>query len=190
MAAAGNWLIAGLGNPDPEYSQTRHNVGFVVADILAERLGGRFKRATKHRSLVGQARDLDARVVLAKPQTYMNDSGIALASLSRYYKVPLERVVVVYDDIDLAFAKLRVRAGGGTAGHNGLRSIVASIGPDFVRVRIGVGRPPGRMDPADYVLAPFAKRERTEIDVVIEQAADAALVVVRDGVSAAQNEFN
>src|SRR5437899_1188224 len=153
--AEATWLVAGLGNPEPGYAPTRHNAGFMAIDLLASRLGARFKRASKHRSLVAETRDGDARIVLAKPQTYVNESGSAIASLSHYNKVPPERVIVVYDDIDLAFAKLRVRAGGGTAGHNGLKSIMAAIGPEFVRVRIGVGRPPGRMDPADFVLSPF-----------------------------------
>jgi peptidyl-tRNA hydrolase, PTH1 family len=184
------WLLAGLGNPGPEHAATRHNAGFVAADIIASRLGSSFKRASKHRALVAETRDGDERIVLAKPQTYMNDSGQSLASLTKYFDVPVERVVVIYDDIDLAFAVLRVRQGGGTAGHNGLKSIVAAVGPEFVRVRIGVGRPPGRMDPADYVLSPFTKKEREEIDTTIERAADAALVVVHDGVSAAQNLYN
>lgn len=187
---ADTWLLAGLGNPGDTYAATRHNVGFVCLDLLASRLGTRLKRATKHRSLVAEARDGDERLVLAKPQTYVNESGSALASLSHYHKVPPERIVVVYDEIELTFANLRIRLGGGTAGHNGLKSIVSAIGPDFVRVRIGVGRPPGRQDPADFVLSPFSKKEREEIAVAIEEAADAALLVVREGVEAAQNRYN
>ena len=188
--AEGVWLLAGLGNPGPEHEGSRHNAGFVAEDLLASRLGASFKRSRKHRALVAEARDGEARVVLAKPQTYMNDSGTSLASLAKYYRVPVEQVVVIYDDIDLAFAVLRVRLGGGTAGHNGLKSIVGAIGPGFVRVRIGVGRPPGRMDPADYVLSRFAGHERDEIAVTIERAVDAALAVVREGVAAAQNTYN
>jgi PTH1 family peptidyl-tRNA hydrolase len=188
--AEGAWLVAGLGNPGPEYAATRHNVGFVALDLLASRLGARSKSSAKHRAHVAETRDGDARLVLAKPQTYVNESGSALASLSRYYDVPSERVIVIYDEIELEFAKLRIRLGGGTAGHNGLKSIVSSIGRDFVRVRIGVGRPPGRMDPADFVLSPFSKKERLEIDAVIEQAVDAALVVVHSGIAEAQNRYN
>ncbi len=188
--AEGVWLVAGLGNPGPEYAATRHNVGFVALDILGGRLGATFKRSSKHGALVADARDGDARLVLAKPQTYVNESGRSLASLSRYYDVPASQSIVIYDEIELEFAKLRVRIGGGTAGHNGLKSIVSAIGPDFVRVRIGVGRPPGRQDPADYVLSPFPKREREEIEMVVERAVDAALVVVRLGVAEAQNQFN
>src|SRR5438093_5232609 len=183
-------LIVGLGNPGTEYAATRHNVGFVAADRLADRLGARFKRGLRHRSLVAEAQIDGAPVVLAKPQTFVNESGAALAGLTRYYRVPAGRTVVVYDELELAFAKIRVRFGGGTAGHNGLKSIVAAIGPAFVRVRIGIGRPPGRLVPAAFVLSPFAKREREEIDAAIDSAAEAALIVVRDGVEAAQNLFN
>lgn len=184
------WLVAGLGNPGPEYAATRHNAGFAALDVLASRLGVTFKRSSKHSALVAEARDDDARVVLAKPQTYVNESGRALASLASYYKIPPERIVVVYDEIELAFCTLRIRLGGGTAGHNGLKSIVAALGADFVRVRIGVGRPPGRQDPADFVLSPFSKKEREEIEPVIEQAADAALLVVHEGVGETQNRYN
>lgn len=188
--AEGVWLLAGLGNPGPDYAVTRHNVGFVALDVLASRLGASFKRSRKHHSLVADTRSNDVRLVLAKPQTYVNESGKALASLARYYDIVSEHIVVIYDEIELEMARLRVRLGGGTAGHNGLKSIVAALGPNFVRVRIGVGRPPGRMDPADYVLSPFSKKEREEIDVSIQHAVDAALVVVHEGVSEAQNRYN
>ncbi len=184
------WLVVGLGNPGAEYADTRHNVGFAVLELVADRLGARFKRASKHRALVAEARDGDERLVLAKPQTYVNESGMAIASLSRYFGAPAERTVVAYDELELVFGKLRVRQGGGTAGHNGLKSIVSAVGPDFVRVRLGIGRPPGRKDPADFVLSPFRAAERDEAAVMIESAADAAMTVVREGVAVAQNRYN
>lgn len=188
---AGPALVVGLGNPGAEYERTRHNAGWRVLDILAARLSARLRPASRHHAFVAEARDPEGgRLVLAKPTTYMNESGVAIASLARFFKVAVERIVMVYDDIDLAQARLRIRLGGGTGGHNGLKSIVSTIGADFVRVRIGVGRPPGRRDPADYVLGRMSKREEEIFAVVFEDAADAALMVVREGVEAAQNRYN
>lgn len=184
------YLVAGLGNPGPDYERTRHNLGFLTADLLAERLGaGRFKRS-KHSARVAEARDGDDRIVLAKPQTFMNESGRSVASLMRFYKAPLENVIVVHDELDLPFGVVRVKLGGGSAGHNGLNSVAQAVGNGFARVRVGVGRPPGRKDPVDFVLEPFTKREEPEVPAIIERAADAVLAIVRDGVSAAQTEFN
>lgn len=183
-------LVVGLGNPGPEYESTRHNAGARAVEILAARLGARLKRS-RLPALVVDVRDGDARMVLARPTTYMNESGRAVARLCSYFKIPLDRLVVVYDEIDLEFGRLRVREGGGTAGHQGLNSIVSALGsPDFARVRIGVGRPPGRKDPAAYVLEPFSSRERETVEVLLEEAADAVLAIVREGVAAAQNRFN
>lgn len=183
-------LIAGLGNPGPEYERTRHNIGFRVADELAARLGGaRFKRS-KNEALVTETRDGETRIVLAKPQTFMNDSGRAVARLARYYDVPADRIVVVHDELDLPFGVVRVKLGGGTAGHNGLGSVAQTIGADFVRVRVGIGRPPGRKDPVDFVLEPFGKREEAEVPAIVDRAADAVLTVVREGVGPAQTKFN
>ena len=185
------YLVAGLGNPDSEYEGTRHNIGFPCVDELADRLdAGKFKRSRKHSALVAEGRDGDERLVLAKPQTYMNLSGRSVASLMRFYKVPLERVIVVHDELDLPFGVVRVKLGGGTAGHNGLGSVAEAIGVGFARVRVGIGRPPGRKDPVDFVLEPFAKREQLEVPAIVDRAADAVLAVVRDGVGAAQTEFN
>jgi len=182
-------LVAGLGNPGPEYERTRHNIGFRVADELAARLGAKFKRS-KHQALVAEARDSKVPVLVAKPQTFMNDSGRALAALKRYYAVPLERVIVVHDELDLPLGAVRVKVGGGAAGHNGVRDVAAAIGPDFVRVRLGIGRPRGRKDPIDFVLEPFAKREEAEIPASLDRGADAVLAILREGVSAAQTMFN
>lgn len=188
--AADVWLIAGLGNPGPEYERTRHNIGFRVADLLAERLGARFKRG-RASAMVAEARDGQVRVVLAKPTTYMNLSGNAIAPLAKYFKVPVERVIVVHDEIDLPFGTLRVKVGGGTAGHNGLRSIVSSLGtPEFARVRLGVGRPAGRTEAADHVLDAFSKAEEKEAPILVAEAADAVQEMLRDGIDRTQNRIN
>lgn len=188
--AAEPHLIVGLGNPGPEYEGTRHNVGARAADVVASRLGERVRRS-KHEALIAEARDGERRVIVARPTTYMNDSGRAVARVAAYYKIPAERIVVAHDDIDLPLARVRVKGGGGTAGHRGIESIVAVLGSrDFARIRIGVGRPPGRTEAADHVLREFSKRERELIEVAVEEAADAALAVVREGVEAAQNRFN
>ena len=187
---AGFYLVAGLGNPGGDYDRTRHNLGFLTADELAGRLGaGRFKRS-KHSALVAEARDGDDRLILAKPQTYMNQSGRSVASLMRFYKLPLEDVIVVHDELDLPFGAVRVKLGGGTAGHNGVSSVAGSVGAGFARVRIGIGRPAGSKDPVDYVLEAFAKREQAEVPAIVDRAADAVLSIVRDGLSAAQTEYN
>ena len=184
------YLVAGLGNPGAEYERTRHNLGFLTVDELAARLGaGTFKRS-KHSSLVAEARDGDDRLVLAKPQTYMNVSGRAIASMMGYYKAELDHVVVVHDELDLPFGTVRVKLGGGTAGHNGLRSIVQSVGDGFIRVRLGIGRPSGRKDPVDFVLEAFSKAEAEAVPGVVDRAADAVQTVAREGVGAAQTEFN
>jgi PTH1 family peptidyl-tRNA hydrolase len=184
------YLVAGLGNPGAEYERTRHNLGFLTVDELAARLGaGKFKRS-KHSSLVAEARDGDDRLVLAKPQTYMNVSGRAIASMMGYYKAELDHVVVVHDELDLPFGTVRVKLGGGTAGHNGLRSIVQSVGDGFIRVRLGIGRPSGRKDPVDFVLEAFSKAEAEAVPGIVDRAADAVQTVAREGVGAAQTEFN
>jgi PTH1 family peptidyl-tRNA hydrolase len=182
-------LVAGLGNPGPRYERTRHNVGFLTADLLAGRLGASFKKSRQH-ALLAEARDDDVRLLLAKPQTYMNESGRAVGALARYRKIPTERIIAVHDELDLSFGTVRVKLGGGTAGHNGLNSIAEVIGPGFARVRIGVGRPPGRMDPVDFVLAAFSAREEEALPGIIERAADAVIAIVRDGISAAQTFYN
>ena len=186
---AARWLVAGLGNPGPEYERTRHNVGFRVADELASRLGAKFKRA-KQSALLADARDGDDTLLLAKPQTFMNESGRALAGLTRYHDVPLERVIVVHDELDLPFGSIRVKLGGGAAGHNGVADVACAIGNGFIRVRVGIGRPPGRKDPVAFVLEPYRKAEEAEMPAIVDRAADAVLAVVREGVGPAQTFYN
>ena len=184
------WLVLGLGNPDPEYGNTRHNAGAMVVRLLADRFGVRLKRS-RQRAEVAEVRDGDARIVLARPTGYVNESGGPASLLVRYYKVPLERLIVVHDEIDLAAGKLQVRRGGGTAGHNGLKDIVKALGsPDFLRVRLGVGRPPGRQEPADYVLEPIPKRLAEDFGVLVERGADAVVDLVHLPLERAQDRHN
>lgn len=183
-------LIVGLGNPGPEYERTRHNLGFLVADELADRFGAKKFKRSKHHALVSQARDGDTPLILTKPQTYMNESGSAVAALARYYRVPPERIVVVHDELDLPLGTVRVKLGGGTAGHNGVASVIDAIGANFGRVRLGIGRPTGRKDPVVWVLEPFSKGEAEEVPAVVDQGSDAVLSILRDGISAAQTTFN
>jgi peptidyl-tRNA hydrolase, PTH1 family len=187
---AGPWLVLGLGNPDAEYANTRHNAGAMVVARLAERSGQKLRRS-RNRAHVAEVREGAARVVLARPDGYVNESGGPASLLTRYYHVPVERVVVVHDEIDLAEGKLQVRRGGGTAGHNGLKDIVKALGsPDFYRVRLGVGRPPGRQDPADYVLERIPKRLAEDFAVLVERGADAVADVVTLPLERAQDRNN
>ncbi len=186
----GLWLVVGLGNPGPEYSGNRHNVGFGIVEALAARMGGRFK-SHKARADVIEGRLAGQRVVLAKPRSYMNESGGPVSALRDFFKVPLDRLVVVHDELDLPFAGLRLKLGGGDNGHNGLKSLRRSLGSgDFNRVRFGIGRPPGRMDAAAFVLRDFSAAERKELDALVEHAADAIEALVVDGMEKAQNTFN
>jgi len=183
-------LVVGLGNPGATYAGHRHNVGFQVVDLLAERMGGRFK-AGKLRAQVLEGRLDGRRAILAKPSTYMNLSGAAVAGLLRYYGVPPEHVVVVHDELDLAFGAVRLKFSGGDNGHNGLRSITTALGTrDYLRVRFGIGRPPGRQDPADFVLHDFAASERRELGELVGWAADAVESLLRRGLEASQNLFH
>jgi len=182
--------VLGLGNPDPEYANTRHNAGAMVVRRLAERFGVHLKRS-RQRAEVAEVRDGDERIVLARPSSYVNESGGPASLLVRYYKVPLERLIVVHDEIDLAAGKLQVRRGGGTAGHNGLKDVVKALGsPDFLRVRLGVGRPPGRQDPADYVLDQIPKRLAEDFAVLVERGADAVIDLVHLPLERAQDRNN
>lgn len=184
------WLIVGLGNPGRAYAGNRHNAGFMVADVLAGRIAARFKR-DRSRAEVATGRLAGLPVTLAKPLGFMNLSGGPVAALRTFYKVPPERTLVIHDELDLPFGVIRVKTGGGDNGHNGLRSVTGSLGTrDYHRVRVGIGRPPGRMDPADFVLRDFSAVERKELPVVLELAADLSEVVAARGVSAAQNEFH
>jgi peptidyl-tRNA hydrolase, PTH1 family len=183
-------LVVGLGNPGDEYRGSRHNLGAEVVELLAKRHGGRLRKR-KERALVDEVTIDGQRVALAIPLTYVNDSGHAVGALVRRFGVDPEQLVVVHDELDLPVAELKVKSGGGLAGHNGLRSIVAHLHTqDFQRVRIGVGKPVSKERGADHVLNRFSKRERAEVDVTVEQAADAVETIVRDGVDAAMNRFN
>ena len=184
-------LVVGLGNPGPDYAETRHNVGFRVVELLAARAGG--GRFSRHRtnSDVLEARLAGRRVVLAKPRTYMNVSGGPVAGLVKYFSVPIEDLVVVHDDLDLGFGVVRLKRGGGEGGHNGLRSISSAVGTkDYLRVRFGIGRPPGRQDPADFVLKRFSGAEKKELEFAVDLAADAAEALLSDGLEPAQNKFH
>ena len=187
------FLVVGLGNPGPAYRGNRHNVGFMVLDLLARRVGGRFSRHKARADVVeGRLGPLPApRVVLAEPRSYMNESGGPVAGLCGFYKIPVEQLVVVHDELDLPYGSLRLKRGGGDNGHNGLRSITRSLGSrDYLRVRFGIGRPPGRMDAADYVLRDFSAAERKDLDFHLDRAADATEALVRNGLESAQNSYN
>lgn len=184
-------LIVGLGNPRPQYEATRHNVGFMVADVLAARIGAKFSSHKKSNSEVIQARLSDRPVVVAKPRTFMNLSGQPVAALARFFSVNPGNIVIVHDELDIEFGSIRLKLGGGEGGHNGLRSISQQLGTkDYLRTRVGVGRPPGRMDAAAYVLKPFSAAERKDLGVICEEAADAAELLLRDGLEAAQNHVH
>jgi peptidyl-tRNA hydrolase, PTH1 family len=183
-------LVVGLGNPGPKYAATRHNAGFLVVELLAERLGARFK-AHKGRADVVEGRLAGVPVVLAKPKSFMNESGGPIVSTARFFKVPVESIVVVHDELDLPFGSLRLKRGGGDGGHNGLRSTTSALGSkDYARVRFGIGRPPGRQDPADYVLREFAAAERKDLGFHVDRTADAVELLLSQGLEAAQNQYN
>jgi len=181
-------LVVGLGNPGPQYATTRHNIGFLVADVLADRIGSGFKVHKKSGADVVTGRLGDTSVVLAKPRTYMNESGRQVGPLARFYSVAPADVIVLHDELDIDFGRIRLKYGGGVAGHNGLRSVSAALGTnDFKRVRIGIGRPPGRQSGASFVLENFNARERPELGTIVEQSADAAELLVGLGLEPAQN---
>jgi len=185
-----DWLIVGLGNPGKEYELTRHNVGAEAVNLLANRHGAKL-RNHKERALVDEVRMGEQRVALAIPTTYMNDSGDSLRRLVKRFGVEPEQVIVIHDELDLPVAQLRMKVGGGVAGHNGLRSIKSHLHSDkFLRIRIGVGKPASKEHGADYVLKKFSPRERNEIDVTLAQSADAAELIVTQGIDAAMNQFH
>ncbi|WP_123605621.1 aminoacyl-tRNA hydrolase [Micromonospora sp. Llam0] len=193
MVETAPWLVVGLGNPGREYARNRHNVGFMVADLLAGRLGVRLSRHRRAAAESGEGRlGLGGpKLVLAKPMTFMNLSGGPVAALAKFYKVPVEQIVTVHDELDIDYGRLRVKQGGGEGGHNGLRSMSRSLGSkEYLRVRFGVGRPPGRQDPADYVLSDFSTTERKELDFLVDRAADLVEAVVVRGLEWAQNTYH
>lgn len=186
------WLIVGLGNPGPEYSNNRHNVGQMVLDELADRIGGSFKtHKSRSHVLEGRLGIGGPRVVLAKPMSYMNVSGGPVSALVKFYDIEPGRVVAVHDEIDIPFNTVKLKIGGGEGGHNGLRDISKALATkDYLRVRVGVGRPPGRMDTADFVLRDFATAEKKELPFLVGDAADAVETVVKEGLPAAQQKYH
>ncbi len=188
--AEDRWLIAGLGNPGPQYAGNRHNVGFMCCDVLAAEAGTNFKR-DRSRAMAASVTVSGVPAVLAKPNSFMNLSGGPVAALRTFYKIPAERIVVVHDELDLAFGAVRLKLGGGDNGHNGLRSITSALGTrDYYRTRIGIGRPPGRMDPADFVLRDFSRAEQAELPEVLDRAALIIQALVDRGMLATQNEYH
>jgi PTH1 family peptidyl-tRNA hydrolase len=184
-------LVVGLGNPGPQYAKTRHNLGFMVADLLAARMGGQFKVHKRSGAEIVTGRLVHRPVVVAKPRTYMNESGRQVGPLAKFYSVLPTDIIVIHDELDIDFGRIRLKLGGGEGGHNGLRSVVNALGTkNFQRVRIGVGRPPGRKDPAAYVLEPFTAAERTEVPAICEQAADATELLIEAGLEPAQNQVH
>jgi peptidyl-tRNA hydrolase, PTH1 family len=184
------WLIIGLGNPGLEYVGNRHNAGRMVVELLASRIGARFKRHRAHAD-IAEGTLSGVLVTLGIARSYMNLSGRPVAALRDFYKVPPNRIVVIHDELDVPFGEIRLKLGGGAGGHNGLRSVSAALGtPDYFRVRFGIGRPPGRMDPAVFVLRDFSSAERKELPLLIERCADAVEALLRDGLGLAQNEFH
>jgi PTH1 family peptidyl-tRNA hydrolase len=182
-------LVIGLGNPGPEYARTRHNAGFLVVDLLAETLGGSYWR-DEGGSKTTKVRLGDEEVVLAKPQAFMNVSGKPVRRLLEIYHVPVEEAIVVHDDLDLPEGDVRAKSGGGHGGHNGLRSLHDSVGDSYLRVRVGIGRPPGRMDPADYVLEPLRGEKLQRLEDSVPTAAQAVIDILERGVDAAMVEHN
>ncbi|MFN8233685.1 MAG: aminoacyl-tRNA hydrolase [Actinomycetota bacterium] len=186
-----DWLVAGLGNPGEPYARTRHNLGARVADELARAADARFRKARFVPVDVAEVRVDRARVWLAKSHRYMNEAGPTYASIAKKHDVAPDHLIAVHDEIDLPFGAMRLKLGGGTAGHNGLRSLQQALRtPDFLRVRLGVGRPPGRQDPADFVLQPFAKRDEADVEILVDDGADAVRALILDGLDAAQDRFN
>ncbi|MGY1805389.1 aminoacyl-tRNA hydrolase [Blastococcus sp. SYSU D00922] len=193
MPSEGPFLVVGLGNPGPGYAGNRHNVGAMVLDELASRAGIKLSpgKGARSRAVSGEGRLAGRRVVLARPLTYMNESGGPVRGLLDYHHLPVDDLVVVHDELDLPFATVRLKRGGGEGGHNGLRSISRSTGTkDYLRVRVGIGRPPGRQDPADFVLKDFSAVERKELDLLLVEAADALEALLVKGLEAAQNEVH
>ncbi|MBX3003951.1 MAG: aminoacyl-tRNA hydrolase [Anaerolineales bacterium] len=184
------FLIVGLGNPGPEYRENRHNAGFMAVEKLAEDLGVKFAKV-QNEAMVAQAGTGEGRIVLAKPRTFMNNSGVSVSQLVRFYKVPLEKLLVAFDDVDLPFETLRLRAEGSSGGQNGMKSIIQKLGSqEFARLRIGVGRPKGRMSTPNHVLQDFSRSEQQALPFVLKRASDAMQTFVSEGIVTAMNKFN
>lgn len=184
-------IIVGLGNPGPTYAGNRHNLGAIVVDTLAEQLSERFKSGARNRADVVETRIAGNRVVLVKPRSYMNESGGAVSTVLKFFKVEPAQLIVIHDELDIPFDSIRLKVGGGNGGHNGIRDIDRALGTkEYARVRVGIGRPPGRMEVADFVLRDFAPAERKELPLVRDRAADAVVTLIKDGLEAAQNAFH
>ncbi len=196
MTTSDVWLVVGLGNPGPTYAGHRHNVGYLVTDELASRLGSSFRAHKSGRADVVEGRlgapgSDGVRMVLARPRCYMNESGGPVKALATFYKVPVERIVAIHDELDIEFGALRVKLGGGDNGHNGLRSMRSSLGSgDFFRVRAGIGRPPGRQEVSDFVLSGYSTQERKELPFQVDRAADAVESLLTEGLEQTQQTFN
>ncbi|TAK68435.1 MAG: aminoacyl-tRNA hydrolase [Actinomycetota bacterium] len=191
VADDGPWLVVGLGNPGAEYAATRHNVGAMVVDVLVARCGGKLSAHRRGRADVAEERLAGRRLILARPRSYMNESGGPVRALGDFYGVPAHRLLVIHDELDIPYGALRLKLGGGDNGHNGLRSVRSSLGSgDFHRLRVGVGRPPGRQDPAEFVLKPFSAVERRELPLILDRAADAVDQLLRDGLAVTQNSVH
>jgi peptidyl-tRNA hydrolase, PTH1 family len=183
------WLVVGLGNPGEQYRRSRHNVGFMVIERLATARGADLTRR-KFSGFYGEARGDGVITMFVLPQTFYNRSGECVAAMSGYFKVPLERVIVVHDDMDLATGRIRIKRGGGDAGNRGVRSIAEALGKDFIRVRVGIGHPDNDHGDIDYVLRPLGRDETLQFEPILDRAADAALAIIRDGLERAMNQFN
>ena len=189
------WLVVGLGNPGAQYEVTRHNIGYLVVDELASRMGSSLARHKKAHALAAEGRlglpGDQVRMVLLEPLSFMNASGGPVKSAAAFYGIPVERIIAVHDELDIPFGTLRVKFGGGDNGHNGLKSMRSALGTgDFYRVRCGIGRPPGRQDPADFVLKPWSSTERPDVPLLVDKAADAIECLVRHGLDTTQIQFN
>jgi PTH1 family peptidyl-tRNA hydrolase len=185
------WLVAGLGNPGERYANSRHNVGRMVVDEMARSAGERLRKARFHPAEVAEVHIGNERVALVRSTRFMNESGPSYASLAKKYDVSPEHVVAVHDELDIPAGTIRIKLGGGNNGHNGLRSLERALRtPDFLRVRLGIGRPPGRQDPADFVLQPIGKKEAADVALLVDDAADAVRLLVERGLAAAQDHYN
>jgi peptidyl-tRNA hydrolase, PTH1 family len=196
-ADGGVWLVVGLGNPGPSYAGHRHNVGYLVADELASRMGAGFRPHKSGRADVVEGRlgglggVGGVRAVLARPRCYMNETGGPVSTLAKFYKVPVERIVAIHDELDIPFDTMRIKLGGGDNGHNGLRSMRKSLDSgEFHRIRVGIGRPPGRQNPADFVLSDYSSAERKVLPFQVDRAADAVESLITDGLAPTQSRFN
>ena len=189
-SAMGPYLIVGLGNPGRDYAETRHNAGFMVIDAIARQTGISLTRV-RSKAIIGDGKYDGNKIILAKPQTYMNLSGQAVSGLARFYKVPTQNILVIHDDMDIPLGTLRIRPNGGAGGQKGIESIIGQLGtPEFARIRFGIGRPPGRMDPKSYVLERFLSQEKEEFEFTRMRAVDAVLAFIKEGLEKAMNQYN